>query len=631
LKNILKLLNHYRKSSIIKMRLISDTKLDFSDVLILPQRSELESRKDIDLEREFTFKHSKYTWKGVPIIVSNMDTTGTIEVALELQKYKMITCLHKFYKYTDIPKELDKNYYMVSTGIREQDLENLDEIMRHIDPIFICVDVANGYSTKFLEVVKQVREKYPTKVICAGNVVTSDMAQELVISGGVDIVKCGIGSGCFTSDTKVLMADGKYRNINKIKIGEKVINMRGEAVQVLNVTNQGYKNVISSKNSNWKNSTFVTPDHLYFTNSCFWKSIDSLNGAEFKLPENIKWELPETFSVQIDEDKYMKCNEDLGKLFGIILMYAHIKNDSFEFIPQNFLDIDIILRNIFQDLEHKSNKYLIKMFNQWKTTIFEKDSPYCNNEYPHEFYCTDLDFNKGLNTILKKYISQLHPSYQHHYEILQFTELVLNKTRSAPNSFLTINNSFSSLEETWDIEVDCDTHSFIADNCIVHNSVCTTRLQTGVGYPQLSCVIECSNTIHGLDAHIVSDGGIQVSGDISKAFGGGADFVMCGSMFAGHNECGGEIVVENGKTYKVFYGMSSSKAMDKYHGGVANYRSAEGKCVKIESKGKISDTVDNMLGGVRSTMTYIGAKKMKNLSKCCTFIKVNNQVNNIYK
>lgn len=607
------------------MRLISDTKLDFSDVLILPQRSELESRKDIDLEREFTFKHSRYTWKGVPIIVSNMDTTGTIEVALELQKYKMITCLHKFYKYTDIPKELDKNYYMVSTGIREADLENLDEIITHIDPIFICVDVANGYSTKFLEVVKQIRSKYPTKVICAGNVVTSDMAQELVIAGGVDIVKAGIGSGCFTADTRVLMANGTYKNINEIKIGETVINMNGDPVKVKNVTNQGYKNVITSKNSNWKNSTFVTSDHLYFTGS--WKSIESLNNAQFELPKNIKWDLPEYFSVQIDENKYIKCNNDLGKIFGIVLLFGCLEFESLKFSSFNCLDIEFIKHKIYGKNHKESNRYFMNILDQWKRTIVDNEEQWYNNEFPQTFYCKDLEFNRGLNEILKKYINHKHPSYQHHYEILQFTELILNNV----SGILSVDNLSMSLQETWDIEVDCDTHSFIADNCIVHNSVCTTRLQTGVGYPQLSCVIECSNTIHGLDAHIISDGGIQVPGDISKAFGAGADFVMCGSMFAGHDECGGETIVENDKTYKVFYGMSSSKAMDKYHGGVANYRSAEGKCVKIESKGKIQNTVENMLGGIRSTMTYIGAKKMKNLSKCCTFIKVNNQVNNIYK
>lgn len=607
------------------MRLISDTKLDFSDVLILPQRSELESRKDIDLEREFTFKHSKYTWKGVPIIVSNMDTTGTIEVALELQKYKMITCLHKFYKYTDIPKELDKNYYMVSTGIREADLENLDEIITHIDPIFICVDVANGYSTKFLEVVKQIRSKYPTKVICAGNVVTSDMAQELVITGGVDIVKAGIGSGCFSANTRVLMANGIYKNINEIKIGEKVINMNGDPVTVINVTNQGYKNVITSKNSKWKNSTFVTPDHLYFTNS--WKSIESLNNAHFELPKNIKWDLPEYFSVQIDEDNYIKCNNDLGKLFGILLLFGRLEFESLKISSSNCLDTEFFIQKIYKKNYKESNRYFMNMLNEWKKTVADNEEQWYNNEFPQKFYCKDLEFNKGLNEILKKYINCKHPSYQHHYEILQFTELILNNTLG----ILSVDNLSMSLLETWDIEVDCDTHSFIADNCIVHNSVCTTRLQTGVGYPQLSCVIECSNTIHGLDAHIISDGGIQVPGDISKAFGAGADFVMCGSMFAGHDECSGETIVENDKIYKVFYGMSSSKAMDKYHGGVANYRSAEGKCVKVESKGKIKNTVENMLGGVRSTMTYIGAKKMKNLSKCCTFIKVNNQVNNIYK
>jgi len=162
-------------------------------------------------------------------------------------------------------------------------------------------------------------------------------------------------------------------------------------------------------------------------------------------------------------------------------------------------------------------------------------------------------------------------------------------------------------------------------------SVCTTRLQTGVGYPQLSAVMECSDAAHGVNGEIISDGGIQVPGDIGKAFGAGADFVMCGSIFAGHEESGGELIEENGQQYKVFYGMSSSNAMNKYSGGVAKYRSAEGKCVKLKYRGNIDDTIYNILGGLRSTMTYIGAKQMKHIGKCTSFIRVNNQVNNIYK
>tara|TARA_Y100000741_G_scaffold355271_1_gene330503 strand:- start:105 stop:992 length:888 start_codon:yes stop_codon:yes gene_type:complete len=162
-------------------------------------------------------------------------------------------------------------------------------------------------------------------------------------------------------------------------------------------------------------------------------------------------------------------------------------------------------------------------------------------------------------------------------------------------------------------------------------SVCTTRKQTGVGYPQLSCVIECADAAHGMGGLIVSDGGCTVPGDFSKAFGAGSDFVMAGGYFSGHTESDGEIIEENGKKYKIFYGMSSDTAMKKYTGGVANYRSSEGKTVKILYKGPVKNTILDLLGGIRSTLTYVGAKYLKELSKRCTFIRVNNQLNNIYK
>ena len=339
------------------MKILDDVKLDFSDVLLLPKRSQYSSRSEVSLERTFKFKYSPYTWCGVPIIVSNMDTTGTISMALELQKHKVLTCLHKYYSADELLNSgLDKEYYAVSTGINDTDLLNLDEIMRTVGPKFICVDVANGYMSKFIEKCKEIREKYPDKIIIAGNVCTSQGVLDLVMNGKVDIVKTGIGSG----------------------------------------------------------------------------------------------------------------------------------------------------------------------------------------------------------------------------------------------------------------------------------SCCTTRKQTGIGMPQLSAVIECADTAHGLDAHIISDGGLQVVGDFSKAYGAGADFVMSGSMFAGHNESGGDLIEEGGKKYKVFYGMSSSNAMNKYSGGVAKYRSSEGKAVKIEDRGPVEETILNIQGGIRSCMTYLGAKKIKDIPKCATFVRVNRQLNQIY-
>lgn len=337
-------------------RVAEGTKLDFKDALLVPKASSLASRNDVSVVRSIYFKHADYTWTGVPLVVSNMDTTGTIDMALGLQKHKIVTCLHKFYKPGDIPKELDRNYYMVSTGINEKDLNNLDKLLQIHDPLFVCIDVANGYSDKFLNAVKQIRKKYPKKVLVGGNVVTPERAQLLIKQGGLDIVKVGIGSG----------------------------------------------------------------------------------------------------------------------------------------------------------------------------------------------------------------------------------------------------------------------------------SVCTTRLQTGVGYPQLSAVLECAEAAHMAGGYIMSDGGVQCPGDIAKAFGAGAAFVMCGSMFAGHDESGGQVVDIEGQKFKIFYGMSSDTAMHKHHGGVADYRSSEGKTVKVAYKGPVQNTILHILGGIRSAMTYIGASTLEQIPHCANFIRVNTIANRMY-
>jgi len=157
-------------------------------------------------------------------------------------------------------------------------------------------------------------------------------------------------------------------------------------------------------------------------------------------------------------------------------------------------------------------------------------------------------------------------------------------------------------------------------------SVCTTRIQTGVGYPQLSAVIECADAAHGLGGHIIADGGCTNSGDVAKAFGGGSDFVMLGGMLAGHVEGGGEVVDNMIR----FYGMSSETANDKHFGGLKDYRASEGKEVSIPYKGKVATTIQSILGGIRSSCTYIGAGKVKDLPKCTTFVRVNNTHNIVY-
>ncbi len=337
------------------MLIEQDLKLDFKDVLIRPKRSKLASRRDVSLERTFKFKHSQYTWTGVPIMAANMDGVGTIEMAKSLAKHKMFTCLVKSYdqvSYLDAVEQIDRNFFAVSTGTNQNDWDKLVRALNVYPEIqFVCIDVANGYSEYFGDFVAKVRSLYPEKTIIAGNVVTADMTQELILRGA-DIVKVGIGPG----------------------------------------------------------------------------------------------------------------------------------------------------------------------------------------------------------------------------------------------------------------------------------SVCTTRIQTGVGYPQLSAIIECADAAHGLGGHIIADGGCTCPGDVAKAFGAGADFVMSGGMFAGHDEGGGHI--ENG--HVTFYGMSSETAMNKHDGGVAEYRSSEGRTVKVPYKGPVNNTVLDLLGGIRSSCTYVGAESLKNLSKCTTFIRVTQQYNSVF-
>ena len=342
------------------MRIEEDLKLDYSDVLFRPKRSTLSSRKDVNLKRTYKFKYSNNEWSGIPIMAANMDGVGELGVAEKLSEDGMITCLTKQHDVQKIKKfKKIKSIYQniaLSIGTRVGDFDRLDKILKEYSFFkFICIDVANGYSEHFSSFLKSIRDKYPTKTIIAGNVVTADMTQELVLSGA-DIVKVGIGPG----------------------------------------------------------------------------------------------------------------------------------------------------------------------------------------------------------------------------------------------------------------------------------SVCTTRIQTGVGYPQLSAVMECADAAHGLGAHIIADGGCTCPGDVAKGFGGGADFVMLGGMFAGHDEGKGKIIKNNGSKYIQFYGSSSDIANKKHYGGLSTYRSSEGRTVKVKYRGKIKDTISNILGGIRSSCTYVGAPSLKQLSKCTTFVRVSNQFNETF-
>lgn len=344
------------------MRIEYDIKLGFKDVMFRPKRSTLKSRAQVDLARTFKFMHTGSEWTGIPIMAANMDTVGTFEMANALAAADLFTAVHKHYTaeqwnrfLADAPDGIE-NHVAVSTGTGEEDFKKLVTIKDQNPQLrFICIDVANGYSEHFVDFLKKTREQFPDKVILAGNVVTGEMVEELLLAGA-DMVKVGIGPG----------------------------------------------------------------------------------------------------------------------------------------------------------------------------------------------------------------------------------------------------------------------------------SVCTTRVKTGVGYPQLSAIIECADAAHGLGGQIISDGGCAIPGDVSKAFGAGADFVMLGGMLAGHDESGGEVVEKDGAKFKQFYGMSSSTAMHKHVGGVANYRASEGKTVEVPYRGEVESTLHDLLGGLRSTCTYVGAATLKELTKRTTFIRVAEQENRVY-
>ncbi|KAK2498125.1 hypothetical protein MC885_013153 [Smutsia gigantea] len=376
-------------------RIDADLKLDFQDVLLRPKRSSLRSRAEVDLERTFTFRNSKQTYSGIPIIVANMDTVGTFEMAAVMSQHSMFTAIHKHYTLDDWklfaanhPKCLQ--HVAVSSGSGKNDVEKMSSVLEAVPQIkFICLDVANGYSEHFVEFVKLVRDRFPEHTIMLEPV-----------------------SAQFHKGSSVLSHLGRTADLRVEHLG--IFSMAGNVV-----TGEMVEELI-------------------------------ISGA------------------------------------------------------------DII------------------------------------------------------------------------------------KVGVGPGS------------------------------------VCTTRTKTGVGYPQLSAVIECGDSAHGLKGHIISDGGCTCPGDVAKAFGAGADFVMLGGMFAGHTECAGEVIERNGQKLKLFYGMSSEMAMKKHAGGVAEYRASEGKTVEVPYKGDVENTILDILGGLRSTCTYVGATKLKELSKRATFIRVTQQHDTLF-
>lgn len=260
------------------MRIINEVKLDFDDVLIVPKRSNMASRKSVELQKTYKFLNSQRTWTGFPLVAANMDVVGTFEMARVLANRNTLTCLHKHYSVNQLvdffKNPIHRKFVFYTLGVRDNDLEKLDVFYHNLllvsgteHPVNICVDVANGYTKYFQDRVKSIRDKYPNSIIMAGNVVTPEMVSELLLSGGADIIKIGIGPGCFISGTKVLTETG-LKSIEKIKIGEKVYTHTGTLKTVTHKLSR-----LENKRIMDINGIKCTPNHKFYVLHKKYKNI----------------------------------------------------------------------------------------------------------------------------------------------------------------------------------------------------------------------------------------------------------------------------------------------------------------------------------------------------------------------
>lgn len=721
------------------MQIKTDVKLNYHDVLIEPKRSTLNSRKDVNLNRNHQFRYSPKLYKGIPIMASNMDGVSTFQMAKVLAGYRLFTVINKHYCLKDWDvwfKTNDENrenhipltsraHLAVSTGtnyIHDKDAEDYALVKNLLEKYpelnYICIDIANAYTENVAQFVAQVREDFPKKVIIAGNVCTPEMTEQLIISGA-DIVKVGIGGGCLTGDTRILMADGTYKNILNVKTNDRVINKDGKPVTVKQQFQSGYKKVQEVKTSCFHKPLRITPDHKCFIGDLSgiskkditykttleqkttndesrlkWKEISKLKEGTLLSPLHINFELPKEFSYDISpyfiqnniKEHYnleIKSDYALGYMFGFFLgddsSRIRISSGEVKWTLDLTDDkeklINIICEVTGETPKVKTEKNVIRVLlhsTQW-TRIFNEFYNSEGKKLPEKYLCLNKQYNNGLydgliasdgyknKTSEIEYFSNTSESV---IELLYFLSWVINKgLPSSGNIKSTSQERYSSLKNSfrlnslkhpkcqmidnayfvvkqlsqsekgevfvpvYDLEIDDETHSFIANNIIVHNSVCTTRLMTGVGVPQLSAVIECADAAHGLDGKIIADGNCVYPGDIVKAFGGGADFVMLGGMLAGYEEGYTKEQWNASPTHVDFYGMSSDKAMELHGQRKSGYRGSEGRHIRIPKRESISLTVEEILGGIRSACTLIGAKRIKDIPKCTTFIRTTAQLN----
>lgn len=526
--------------------------LSFEDVLLVPQYSEIKSRDLVSTNINIKTQHADFNFNH-PIVPANMKTIIDFEMARAIYLEHGMGLLHRFNSIEDQIDIINKlkelnttsnvrcfgdpmNYIGCSIGVKKEDKINFLKLKDAGVKIF-CIDIAHGDSSLCINMIKYVKSKYPECLLIAGNVATGDGAKRLW-NAGADVVKVGIGSGCFAAGTRILMGNGFYKNIEDVQIGDMVINKDGDRVKVTNAFCTGMKKVVKLTTDSFYKDTFVTPDHQFLVkekSEYKWKAVSEIveNKQKVLFPVNIDFVLDSKF---YDKKYFQLLHEDLWIKFGV--------------------DGKGLLRSTQSDIE----AFMLANY-----LLFE----------------TFLDQN-------------------YFYVRKDFDPVEIISCEEQESEML-----------VYDLTVDCDTHSFIANNIIVHNSICSTRINTGNGVLQLTAIMDVAEARKEyINKYFISDGGIVNVGAIAKALCF-ADMVMVGSMFSGCSETPGAVLEHNGTKYKSYSGSSTLKA---------TYR--EGAEALVKLKGSFNDELQKMLQGLRSSMSYQGVSNLTDFKENPQFVQV---------
>lgn len=618
----------------------------YDDICLVPQYNNIASRTNEDLTLE-TWLTNKTKMK-IPIVAANMDSVIGDKMADLLIKNGSYPIFHRFTTYEKqlewAKKYGDKCY--ISCGLNEMD--KVIKILNTTECRGVCIDVAHAHSESMKKFMLKLKKLIPdSKEIIAGNVCTPTGVHDLV-NWGANAVKVGVGPGCLSGESKVLMSDGSYKQLIDIKIGDEVMNKNGNPVKVLRVINKGLKNCIKLESPRFDEPLYATPNHLFLTDENNWEEIWDFkkNSFKFKNIENLNWNLPfnrdEIFGL-FDKDLNLSINFNLGFIIGSVYQNPKLQFNDFTKASKLLNILNTHFGNYFKIIEKElyvqSNKLYIIETTQTNINDFINSIPFLKTikinkdefikglKESIEEYNLNKDYinikNEKIKNLYKWCLDSLRISYNF-YKIDNKVGIEKEyKFKFTPSKKCFIDKGILFNRIVYDLEVDCDTQSFIVNDFVVHNSACTTRIVTGFGVPQFSAVYECAQIAKKLKTPIIADGGIEKSSDIAKALAAGATSVMCGGLFSNTLESPAELVLIDGKPFKKYRGQASADFQEDFYGQVKTKTVPEGEAFYKKISGSAQDVINKMTGGLRSAFTYGGAKDIKEFQEKAEFRSVN--------